>query len=98
MWQRVLLGAAMAGVAWLVVERQSENKLVAGAHALPSVAFGFDVISSIIEREYARFGTESRCQVTGNVACLLTTRRAHAQIAAALRGLHRSEVTLLAYV
>lgn len=98
MWQRVLFGAAVIGLVWLVCERQSENQLVAGAHELPDDAYGFDLVSSVIEREYARYGTESRCQVARNVACVLTTRRAHAQIAAGLRGLRRSELTLFAKV
>ena len=89
MWYRLMVGAAVGSCVWLVLERIEADRLIAGWHRAGDNDDALSRIGDVLAAEYARSGIESKCCLTRGVAHVITTRRAHARIAAALRDQRR---------
>lgn len=87
MWYRLMMSAAVGSCVWLLLERIEANRLLVGWHRIGDDADGpMQAIARILESEYERHGVESRCCAARGVAQVMTTRRGHARVDAALGG------------
>lgn len=88
MLYRLLFGAAAASLFYVALDRVRQDAPVAGVYPLSDEDADFDLITSALQHESARYGLDGKCTTTRGLAVVVASRRAHRMIAAGL-GLSR---------